>query len=94
MRYSAICLGFRSRGTSINLPAGIGRAALFLPESRNPGLFGLSARRVYQAATLTRSTGGRLPHLFTLASALRQIGGFPFCGTFRGPTVTSETPSR
>lgn len=103
-RDSAIYLGSRSRVTSIDLPAGIKRAALIPSEDGNPGLFGLSARRVYQAAPLTRSTGGLLLHLFTLASPkpLRRraststltIGGFPFCGTFRSATVTSGAPSR
>lgn len=60
MQGSAIYLGCRSRGTSISLPAGIGRAALIPPEGGNPGLFGLSAHGVYQAALLTQGTGGLL----------------------------------
>jgi len=91
---SAIYLGSTSRWTSIDLPAGIGRTVLIPPEGGNPGLFDLSARGVYQAAPLTRNTGGPLPHLFILATVFRQFGGLPFCGTFHGTTVTSGTPSR
>ncbi len=103
-RDSAIYLGSRSRETSIDLPAGIKRAALIPSEDGNPSLFGLSARGVYQAASLTRGTGGLLPHLFILTSpkpwrkrastSASTVGGFPFCGTFHGTTVTSGTPSR
>ena len=52
-RDSAIDLGPRSRAASIDLPAGIGRAALFPSEDGSPGLFGLSAHGVYQAGTIT-----------------------------------------
>ena len=73
---SAIYLGCRSRGTSISLPAGIGRAALIPPESGNPGLFGLSARGVYQAALLTHGTGGLL--LWAPKRLSRAKAGPPF----------------
>lgn len=73
---SAIYLGCRSRGTSISLPAGIGRTALIPPEGGNPGLFGLSARGVYQAALLTHGTGGLL--LWAPKRLSRTEAGPPF----------------
>lgn len=92
-RYSAIYLGSRSRVTSIDLPAGIGRAVLFLPEGGSPGLFGLSARRVYQAAIIT---DGAVVSCTTLSPLPVPFGHrrSPLCCTFRGTTVTSGAPSR
>jgi len=90
-RPSIIYLGPRSREASIDLPSGSGgqpSPAL----RRSPGIHGLSARGVYQAAPLTRHAGGLLPHLFTLTRLA--AGGIPFCGTFRGTVVPDRPPSR
>ena len=93
---STIYLGLPSPTGSSNLPARIERTTLS-PEpcgTRRPGLFGLTAREVYQAADVATGTGGLLPHLFILTSALRRVGGLPFCGTFCSVTVPSDAPSR
>jgi len=47
-----------------------------------PGLFGLSARGVYQAALLAQGTGELLPHLFILACRQSRHGRFPFLRHF------------
>ena len=58
---STIYLGPRSHAASIDLPSGIGRAALIPPCDGNPGIHGLSAHGVYQAALLTQDAVGSYP---------------------------------
>jgi hypothetical protein len=58
------------------------RAALHSDTSEIPGLFGFSAYEVYQAADVTISTGGLLPHLFTITVLNKfKLRLFVFCGT-------------
>ena len=57
--------------------------SFFLPvTSEIPGLFGFSAYEVYQATDVTISTGGLLPHLFTITVLNKfKLRLFVFCGT-------------
>ena len=71
-----IYLGLRSRPGSINLPAGVGRAALSWASepARRTGIFGLSTRKVYRCPRRCRPGGRLLPYLFTLTHP--KAGGY------------------
>ena len=81
---SIIYLGCPSRNTSIDLPAGLERAALPRCPLRNTwaGLFGLSARGVYRAVPLTRNA---VVSYTTLSPLPRQVGAVCFLLHFPWP---------
>src|SRR6267154_1126091 len=59
-------------------------------------LFGLAPCGVYQAAPVTRGTGGLLPHRFTLTGRENTPPSrrFVFCGTFLPVTGTGCYPAQ
>jgi len=90
----AIYPGFRSPGTSNDLPvSALRRAGTSSPVNQH--LFDLSARKVYHAFPVARKPVGSYSTFSPLPRHTKNMPGrYFFCGTCCQRTVTSTLPSR